>query len=163
MSRSRSTASSCTARDARPPPLRDRPAREGLELAHRRVAEAFRGAGLREARVERGANRRRRGGRGRTCCLAPVEPARPAPSAPWTVLILGEGRTPVSKSPPRVERGRSTRCADEVAPRSLSGVGEGAWWCRRSTEVLTSGAGHQARPKSGAQSAGRVDEERGGA
>jgi len=100
MNRSRSTASSCTARDARPPPLWDHPAREGLELAHRRVAEAFRGAGLREARVERGAREGRRGGRERTCCPAPVEPARPAPSTSCTVLILDEGRPPVCESPP---------------------------------------------------------------
>jgi len=91
MNRSRSTASTGGARQARPPVLRDCPAREGLESAHRRVVEASRRSGVREARVRRGARERRRGGRGRTCSPSPVERARPAPSAPCTFLSSSKG------------------------------------------------------------------------
>jgi len=163
MSRSRSTPSSCTARHAFPPVVRDRPAREGLESAHHRVVEATRRAGVREARVGRGARERRRGGRGRTCSPTPAEPTRPTRSAPCTFLSLVEGRARVWKPAPVSREVGSTRFADEDASRWLWAVGEGAWWCGRSTEVLESGAGRQARPKSCAQSGGRVDEERGGA
>ena len=58
MNRSRSTATTGAARQARPSVLRDRPAREGLESTHRRVVEASRGAGACEGGPTRGAKRR---------------------------------------------------------------------------------------------------------
>jgi len=145
VSRSRSTASSCTARHARPPIVRDRSARDGLESAHCRVVEASRRAGVREARVRRGARERRRGGRGRTCSPAPVEPARPASSAPRAFSNLDEGRARVRKSPPvsrevsrrgalmRTRRGRSGPWA-----RAAGGAGD-AQRCWRVVQVANRG------------------------
>ena len=131
MNRSRSTASSCTARHAFPPVVRDRPARDGLKSAHRRVLEASRGADAGERRPKRGAKRRRWGGRGRTCSPAAAEPARRRSSASGTFLVLDTARPPFHESPPvsrevgrrgslmRTRRGGSGRWA-----RASGGAGE---------------------------------------
>jgi len=92
-------------------------------------------------------------GRTRTHLLSRCSGVRP-PCSERVLYLLGPRRKPCTS--PRgavgVERGRSTRLADEDAPTWLWAVGEGGWWCRRSTHALASGAGRQAGPKTSAQS-----------
>ena len=163
MNRSRSTASTGAARQARPPVLRDRPAREGLESAHRRVVEASRGAGACEGGPTRGA--KRRSGEDEDA------PALPLQQSPPTLL---QARLVPSRTSPKGVRQSTSRRREsrEVgrrgslmrtrrggsAPwaRAAGGAG-GAQRCWRVVQVANRG------PKSSAQSGGRVGEERRGA
>jgi len=96
-------------------------------------------------------------GRTRTHLLSRCSRARPpCLERVWYLLGPRQRASTGPRAAANVERGRSTRLDDEDAPRLFCAGGEGGWWRRRGTEVLASGAGREPRPKSSAQSGGRV-------
>jgi len=144
MNRSRSTASSCTARHARPPVVRDRPAREGLESTHRRGLEASRSWSVRGT-ADEGGQEEERGGRGRTCSPAAAEPICPASSASCTFSGPVEGRPLVYESPSvsrevgrRGALMRTRRGGSAPGARAAGGAGD-AQRCWRVVQVASRG------------------------
>ena len=145
MNRSRSTTSSCTARDAHRPLLRSRCTCEKVKSAYFRVVTMSRGPGGGERRARRGAKARRWGGPGRTCSPAAEKPARAAPSSSCTFLDLDNGHAPACKSSPvsrEVGRPgslmRTRRGGSAPGARAAGGAG-GAQSCWRVVQSASRG------------------------
>ena len=149
--RSRSTASSCTARRAHHPlcgaALRTRGSSKLIVASLKRLEE------LARAREGEEGGQEEEAGRTRTHLLSRSSSARP-PCFKRVLCLLGPRRKASAslRVAVGVERGRSTRFADEDASRWPWAVGEGGWWRRRCTEMLAIGADHEPRPESSAQS-----------